>query len=335
MNATMAVNRRWKLACCALLLAVGCALSAQPCFAAQGSDAPATQVWLVNTRCAPTCGPLQPDAPGIGYWLGADDCQWQPSDRAALLASSHPDVPTIVFLHGNWVSNQDAVDEGWQILGQLREQAGEHPFRLIIWSWPSERVERRLLPDVRLKAGWSDTQAYYLAGLLSELPPQAPVTLIGFSFGARTIGGALELLAGGAVAGLALPEAPAARPQIRAMLLGAAMDNDWLLPGRRNGAALSQVEQMLVTCNPADAVLKRYHWLYCGGYAEALGFTGPACPGMLGPEQAKLEVVSVRCSVGREHDFSRYAWARAVASRLGWYCYLLESSPVAAPVAAP
>lgn len=313
-----------RLALLPLAVCVASMLAVTPFVAAQVPEAVASQVWLVNTRCAATCGPTQPDDPRITYWLQDAQCQWQPSDREALLASSQPGVPTILFIHGNWVSNQDAVDQGWQVYGQLKQQAGDRPFRLVIWSWPSERVERRLLPDVRIKAAWSDTQAYYVAGLVGQLPPEVPVTFIGFSYGARTATGALEFLAGGSVAGLALPETPAPRTRARAMLLAAALDSDWLLPGHRNGDALSQLEQVLVTCNPADAVLKRYHLLYCGGYAQALGFCGPACPGSLGPEQAKLDMVNVSCSVGRTHDFARYFCAGAVQSRLAWYCYLVE-----------
>jgi hypothetical protein len=293
---------------------------------AQQSGGCSAEVWLINTRCAPTCAPVQPDDPRISYWTLGEGDQWLPNDRAAFLASSRAEMPTIFFVHGNWVDPQEAVDHGWQVRHHLNRQGDGRPFRLVIWSWPSQRTDRRPLEDIRIKAAWSDVQSYYLAGLVGQIPQEVPVALVGYSFGSRAITGSLQMLAGGQVAGMSLPQpSPSPRPRLRAVLLGAAMDSDWLLPDHRNGEALPQVEQMLITCNTADAVLKRYHWLYRGCYAQALGYAGPACPAQLGPQQEKLEVVGVSCWVGKTHDFTLYINAAPVCSRLGWYCFLVET----------
>lgn len=312
------------------LLGAGAFLANSFAVANEAGDS-ATQVWLVSTRCAPACGPAQIDDPRIAYWMLGEQRQWLASDRATLLASSRPEVPTVLFVHGNWKDPQDAVSDGWQVLDQLRLQASGRPFRLVIWSWPSERSQRRPLEDVRSKAAWSDTQAYYLAGVVSQIKPDVPVTLIGYSLGSRAASGALQMLAGGQVAGMALPQpAGSARARLRAVLLAPAMDSDWLTPGHRNGEALGKVQQMMVTCNAEDPILKRYHWLYPGCYAEALGWMGPAGLAWPGPEQQKIEVVDVTCSVGRNHNFELYVNSAPAASRLAWYCFLADADPQSA-----
>ncbi len=296
--------------------------------AAAQTSADSAQLWIVNTRCAPTCAPSDPDDSRITYSVMGEDGEWLTSDQAGFVAEARVDVPNIVFLHGNWVDAQDAVNDGWQIYSQLKQEAEGRPFRFVIWSWPSERLDRRVLDDVRLKAAWSDVQSYYLASLVHHIAADVPVTLLGYSFGSRAVTGTLQMLAGGEVAGMALPPPVGPpRPRLRAVCLAAALDSDWLLPGRRNGDALGQVEQLLLTRNLADPILKRYHWLYGRCPVEALGWAGPACPGGLGAEEAKLEIVDVTCWVGRHHDFRLYAHAAPASCRLAWYCFLVDSAP--------
>ena len=175
----------------------------------------------------------------IAYWRLDESCgcgQWQASDAAAFQASAVPGVPTTVLIHGNGTDEDWAVRHGNELYGLMKQQACGRPFRLVVWSWPADRVVRRIRPDVQIKVCRSDVEAYYLARVLSGLPKGAPLSLVGYSLGCRTVSGALQLLAGGPVAGRSLaPEALAAwnkagpRP-IRVMMVAAAMDADWLEP---------------------------------------------------------------------------------------------------------
>jgi hypothetical protein len=122
-----------------------------------------------------------------------------------------------------------------------------------------------------------------------------------------------------------LAEAPSRR--IRAILMAAAVDSDWILPGHYEGAALSQLEQVFITVNYSDRVLKRYHWLYRCSNPRALGWAGPSCPACFGPWLAKLEMGDVSRSVGKKHSFFRYIQSAAVVSRLGWYGFFAEPWP--------
>jgi pimeloyl-ACP methyl ester carboxylesterase len=293
---------------------------------------PASQVWLANTRSAPGCGDLEAGASQITYFrLDEACCRWQAADAAAFQAAFTPGVPTIVLVHGNGSDEEAAVQHGNELYCLLKQHACGHPFRLVVWSWPADKVVRRPRPDVQIKVCRSDVEAYYLAHMLAKLPKGAPLTLVGYSLGARTVCGALELLAGGPAACRNLPaetleawKASGPRP-IRMMLLAAAMDSDWLEPCCPDGLALVAVERTLVSRNGYDKVLKWYSRLYGRNGPEALGYAGPAST-----VGGKLEIVDLSCEIGREHDFDRYQESSAVSQRLGWYTFLCDPPTQAA-----
>ncbi len=290
-------------------------------------SAVAGEVWLVCTRGAPVCGDLEAGCSQIQYWrLGPDHC-WQAADAAVFHQGDRPDLPTTVFLHGNQLDADEAVEEGWCVYQQMEQAAGGRPFRLVLWSWPSQRVVRGIRADVLVKIDYSDAQSYYLARFLGDLRADVPVSLIGYSLGARAATGALVLLQGGSIADRCLPAAVVTQraqnhPRaMRIVLVAAACDAECLLPGQRDGLALGPVERMLVTTNPCDRVLKRYPRLYGRGGPEAMGAVGAyCCPQPGGCD--KIETIDVACSVGRQHDWYRYVAAPELVERLGWYTFL-------------
>ena len=147
-----------------------------------------------------------------------------------------------------------------------------------------------------------------------------PVCLVGYSFGARTATGALELLAGGSIAGQTLPATVAARRTFRVVLLAAASDADCLLPGHRDGHALSLVERMLATENCGDRALKWYSRLYGRRGPEALGYVGPLCCAQPGSCD-KIELRQ-RVLLGGRTRLESLRRAPDVRARLGWYMFL-------------
>jgi len=283
------------------------------------------ETWLISTRRASSSGRLDSDCQRIAYWRLADNCRWLPADEDDFFHGDDGPLPTTIFVHGNLTSQAGAIGNGRRILRQIECEAAGRSFRFVIWSWPSNRTCRRTRQDTRLKACRSDVQGYYLAECLRRVEPDVPVSLVGYSFGARVIAGALHMLAGGQVAGRSLSQPPQSEPVAeehvplrRAVLVAAAMDANWLLPGRRNGLALSQVDRLLVTCNGRDPVLKWYPLMYRRGGPQALGFVGPG--GCLSTE--KIERLNLSCSVGRDHDWSRYVAAAGLRCRLAWYTFL-------------
>ena len=277
---------------------------------AAGADVSRQQVWLLSTRQAPRRGDLEAGDEHIKFWQRTDRRHWEPAARKDLIEQSDPAVPTVVFIHGNRSDLNDAVREGLPVYHHLRCRAEGRPFRFVIWAWPADRVRGGVRTDARVKACYSDVQSYYLADWLGRLDPDGSVNLIGYSFGARIVSGALHLLGGGRVAGRSLPgETNRKHGPLRAVLVAAAMDADWLLPSRRNGLALSQVDRLLMTRNARDPVLKLYRLMNGRGGPAAMGYKGPACSGQLGPDREKLEVFSIANSVGRSH-----AWTSHLAS---------------------
>ena len=80
---------------------------------------------------------------------------------------------------------------------------------------------------------------------------------------------------------------------------------------------LGLTERMLVTCNPADPVLRWYPWLYGRGGPEAMGFAGPC-----GAAQDKLEVLNLICETGRCHAWDCYWGSPSLVARVAWYAFL-------------
>ncbi len=172
-----------------------------------------------------------------------------------------------------------------------------------------------------LKIGYCDVESNYLAQWLNDLTPGVKVCLAGHSFGPRIIAGALQLLAGGEVAGRCMPESTVAawkagrRNPIRTVMLAAAMNADCLAPGHRFGLALSQTDQMLVAYSPRDRVLRRYPRLY--------GRRGPPAMGCIGPcGLACRENVESIDIVSRKHDWRCYTSAPCVCCRWAYYAFL-------------
>lgn len=291
--------------------------------------APAGELWLASTRHLP---PVCCDQPSLQLWrFGPDHC-WVSSSTEEFLATADPAVPVTFFIHGNRADADRAIQTGWNVYQRMTCDAGDRPFRLVIWSWPSDQI-RGPRRDAQSKACRSDFDAYFLATFLNRLPLKARVNLFGFSFGARIATGALELLAGGQVACCSLGNRnPSPRLPMRAMLVAGAIDSDWLFPGHYHGLATGLLEQLLVTRNGCDRALRLYPRMDRNG-AEALGFVGPCC-GSANGDCPKFDVADVSCSVGREHSWENYWCAGDIQSRLAWYSFLAESPATPPPALA-
>lgn len=311
------------------IAALAVALAMLPAARASADHEGSGEVWLISTRRAPRAARLDSGEKRIGYWRLDADHRWTPAGDEDFFDDRQGPVPTTVFIHGNRTGRNAAVSSGWRIYRLIRRDAAAQPFRFVIWSWPSDRIRGGNRKDLRVKACYSDVQGYYLARCLERVDPEVPVSLVGYSFGARAITAALHLLGGGRVAGWRLPQptdsqpADGRRKPIRAVLVAAALDADWLMPGRRNGRAPAQVERMLVTRNGCDPVLKWYPWMYRRRGPQALGYGRP-----VGCTQSEnIELLSVSCSVGKNHDWTSYLQSPGLRRRLAWYTFLDAAEP--------
>lgn len=277
-----------------------------PVVAAQPACSPVAEctLWLVSTRGLPDCPPC-----GACFEprVCRHDCRagWVPATSDAFFASDDAGTITVVCIHGNNTPLNDSISDGLQAYRQLCPNCGGTPVRFVIWTWPSDQViKRRPLQDTQLKAERTSAESYYLARFLHRLRPDVPVSLVGYSFGARIITGGLHLLAGGSLDGRCVgARRNDVSPAYRAVLLAAALDEHWLLPGHEHGLAMSQVDRMVVLVNPLDRVLKLYPWIAEAKGVGALGAVGERKISQLG---AQVIPVNVTRQVHRRHDWDSY-----------------------------
>jgi hypothetical protein len=265
-------------------------------------------IWLVSSRgCG--CQSFAAAGPPLKYWRYIRQQGWVASSGEAFFATARPEQPVVIAVHGNRMNQQSANDFGWAIYQRIvRNSPEQPPLRFVTWAWPSDKAPTRATEDVRIKCARSDVDARFVAWFIEQLPATAPLSFCGYSLGVRIVAGALEMRAGGVVNGRGQsPSIGSPRPPARAVFMASAIDNDWLLPGRRYGRALGQLEHLLLFNNSSDRALRFYHRIYSKhGGPEALGYTGLAGPGLLGASLAKIEQRDVACVIGPRHDWELY-----------------------------
>jgi len=223
-------------------------------------------IWELSTRhigCVngSTSGWL--DRIQVSKWSGSD---WKSSSiTEALYQSTESVVPprTIVYVHGNWMERDNARERARFIDSHIARRAIE-PYRLVMLSWPSEK-NAPVIQDIRGNARLADANATIgleLLQALDESPTQ--VSILGFSLGARTVTGALNLKA----------MSPNAQKRYRVSLMAPAVDRDWLQPYGKEPFALSTVDSMVNLYNSNDPVLKRFRFIDRDARPIAAGFLG-------------------------------------------------------------
>ncbi|MCU0715184.1 MAG: alpha/beta hydrolase [Pirellula sp.] len=225
----------------------------------------------------------------VNTWTG---CRWERSTIATALgiaseteqsaapqsASLAIDKPTIVYVHGNFMERNNTLERVRIIDGYLKRKARED-YRLILFSWPSQR-EAHPIRDVYENAESAEDQALYLAWILKQLRSQSRVSILAFSFGARTATGALHLDAGGRIPAMSWNSFESKREiPYRVGLIAPAIDKTWLDDCGRHQLALSQVSHFVNMYNSKDPVLRRFRFIdrltrpIAGGFSGFEGLT--------------------------------------------------------------
>lgn len=290
-----------------------CAMACLPPAAAADGELPfeprpTDQIWLVNTR---DIG----DVSGGSGWSTSryDAGYWKGSDDNAFYASDDQETITIIYIHGNRMDAAGAEARGLAIYRELFSSQQEGRFRFIIWSWPSTQI-RGPLRDVRSKAARSDEEAFLLARFLAPIPANRRVGLIGFSYGARIIGGALHILGGGEILGRGISSGQ--RPGFRVVYWAAAVQNDWLLPRNPHSRAFPLAQTWLNVYTSCDYVLRRYDRVdRCDG-SPAQGYAGLAGKRYLPADLAeRYEDLDIANSIGSQHLSEAYFFQSEVIRR--------------------
>jgi hypothetical protein len=264
-------------------------------------------LWLVSTRHLGCSSQYNPDK--LNFQVMRYDWTegWLDSELKAFLDTGDPNSVTAIYVHGNRVDRGQAIQRGMLAYRSLvRGVEDPQPIRFVVWSWPSTKICCPLR-DVRSKAVRSDYDSYYVGVFLSRLDPKTRVGMFGFSYGGRIISGALHLVGGGKMFGLTVPNVePREERTARAVLMGAAMPNYWLLPGHRHGQAVSQVDRMLVQYNPCDRALRMYRFVERRSRPQALGYTAFPWLSELGEDASRIEQQNVSPQIGNNHDMRAY-----------------------------
>ncbi len=284
---------------------------------------PGDELWEVSSRCLPDlekCTTISQ----ITFRVSKFTCNgWQSSSDAELDGSfsSSPGTRTIIYTHGNWMTADNTRGRGSYVYNRVSQRANE-PIRFIIYSWPSQR-DGRPIRDVYEKAERSNTDTYYFAHLLSRVPAQSQLGILGFSFGGRVVGGGLHMVSGGSYEGRRSPVWTQAR-YVRVSFLAPAFDRTWLSEKREYGLALSHVQSLINIYNSKDPVLRRFRFLDRVTTPIAAGFSGIADPRATEPlaEDSRIEQFDCGCDVGSSHDEMNYyrkchAYTKAIDNVLG------------------
>jgi hypothetical protein len=160
------------------------------------------------------------------------------------------------------------------------------------------------------------------------MPAEEPISLIGFSFGARIVTGGLHILAGGSLGGCTLHEHvhPQRRP-MEVVLIAAALHAHWLGDGQYHGLAMTQVDRMFLVNSCQDMAMRYYRFISSNGNPQALGLCGPT--NISAENAAKIEMRDVGRYTGSTHNLFLYLCAPGVVGQIWETSTATAAQPVA------
>ncbi|MFW6168843.1 MAG: hypothetical protein ACODAD_00030 [Planctomycetota bacterium] len=271
------------------------------------------EIWLVSERHIGYLESGQTPPLETRYYDSA--VGWREGDLADLLAPSSLRQIVLVYVHGNRISSGEAASAGRCVYQLISSQIDDSvSIRYVIWSWPSSRIPGQL-KDFRVKARRTELGGYCLGWFLAQLPPEQRISLLGYSFGARIVTGALHLRGGGELCGRVLPSPEPEALGARVVLVAAAVHRSWLGPGGYHEQALANTDHLLNIFNSQDAILKRYRFLYKCSRPEAFGYTGIPVGG-LGAASRRIEQCDARHVAGHSHALFRYLGNSCLRKRI-------------------
>lgn len=295
-----------------------------------GANCVPIDAWLISTRqLGCTNGAFPATGPALRYWQRVENQgSWQPRTHADFIAASQEIRETWIAIHGNRANAQEAVSYGAQVSNSLLpgHKSGV-PLRTITWSWPSDQI-RGLVADVRTKAARTPSESFYLGWLVNQMPAPTPVVFVGHSFGARISTGAMHLLAGGALHGMALAGYEPGRHLSRGIFTASAIHNNWLLPGCPHGRALDQAESILFINNSCDPALKRYRFID-HSRPEAIGYCGALIDAA---RRHKVKQLDACGSVGKTHDANIFMRAGSLIGSMRMFLPMNWGQPLPIPL---
>lgn len=283
--------------------------------------------WIVSTRNCPDGGTAE-IASGCVRVLHYDATGCV---RNAELPQFHgavdPTRPIVFVIHGSYNYWRDVLNESRAMYRWLSRSGTSRPVQMVFFTWPSDGYAPFALPlEVAVLGRRSAAHSVFLAGLIRDLPPGAGLCMIGHSHGARASLAAAHLLGGGRLEnGQRLGAGPASPRALRAVLLAAAVDHQWLNPGERYSEALKTLDRVLLMRNSRDFWLSVYPLRKPFG-EPSLSSTGlsPWDRAALGPLAEKVIEYDVSRQLGAGHNLATYYSRSSLAQVAGRFAAFEE-----------
>ena len=174
----------------------------------------------------------------------------------------------------------------------------------MIFSWPSDK-KGILLRDSRAKYERAVTEGHYLAWLLSQVEPDRPVAIVGYSYGALIALEALEDLVHAEQAGRGDVRSWTNRSApLHLVLVAAAVRQDAFAPRGPYREILPCIDRLTILSNSSDIALRFFEHVDRSLRTEALGNIGmPAAWVPRGIEFSQVDCAEI---VGPSHRLKNY-----------------------------
>lgn len=285
-----------------------------------------TGYWIVSTRCcveaAERCEPCH------YHTYRFDGCQpGRMTNFDELLRSLEPGTPICFMVHGSFVEWDSMLRDSAATHRWLRNAAPGKPLHIVFFTWPSDDTSR-LIPhsDINRLGRRATLHGFYLADLVTRIPCDHPVSLIGHSHGARNVCSALHALGGGCLEGRTLATTRHPQQRIRTVLAAAAMDHDWFNPGERFDLALCATESLLNLKNRHDFPLIFYPTRRPFSSSRAIALTGLTNRDhrRIGDSACRIVECDVTHLIGFGHIWAHYYRQPCIATAIRHHVYFDE-----------
>jgi hypothetical protein len=309
---------------------------AGPCALAQSASSASLcreELWIASSWRCRQAGCHECPSGDLDFFYRAPCAQPIAVNREAFYASLIPGAPVCVVAHGSFAKWDGIYNDCAPVARWLRSAAPNRPLNLIFFSWPSDGpITLQPNLDIGILGMRATYNCVYLGDLVARIPPGHPITIIGHSHGARIAAAALHLLGGGDVNGTRLTYLPPSDQRIRAILVAAAIDHQWLDPGERYSMALCRSECIVNLRSDRDWVLAFYPLRRPFSH-RALGDKGlnDTDRMRLGPLGGRFLDIDVTGSVGSGHEWDHYYRRPELATTIAPYVFYFSDGPAAEP----
>ncbi|VAX38460.1 hypothetical protein MNBD_PLANCTO02-249 [hydrothermal vent metagenome] len=282
---------------------------------------------IASSRSLPQHATRQCQQKSLSFYYTDVNSSFHSINPNSFYQSFQPGVPICIFVHGSYMNWEDIPVDSASVRQWVQAALPQQQTQIIYYTWHSQMSLTTVLPhiDTSLLGHKSAFNGLYLARMISQLPQNCPITLIGHSFGCRTISSALHLLGGGEMQGIRLQRANQSQHRIRVLFTAAPVDHNWFNPNERYSNALKRAEHIINLKTRKDWALSLYPFrrLFSRRSLGRRGWSKKDYIAM-GELRHKISEYDVTCRIGTGHGWPFYAKQHDLARFLGKYIYFAE-----------